>query len=486
MSPFTPTSREICLLALFLVFLLCLSTTFPQNATPISDLIQQYSYGGQEEMDVLPATLETQYTLQSLNPPLSWGVGQVPQTKIVVHVPGWTIFDRLYILNGTAYIVSDQPETIPDRSRMTSTAAQIQNGPVAEAARIPGDKEMQIISTSEARKLFGTEADRLDGVTWLANDPKQFVTHYYHWSAELFFGFWRTYSSLDTSIPPTGETSLPSPRRMIFSHIDAANWRDYAAMNQWVLRASFPSISLEFMNDWKERADMGRPFVLDRVVFADRAAAMHGELFLRTQRTAANAFALPGSVNWWSPIRNNVVSFAGLDDNDGAVAVQGVASRPVITYISRQGWGRRMLIPEDHERLVEELYNLRDTYGYEVNIVEMDKLSRIEQFQLAGRTTIMMGVHGNGLTSLLWMRPTPRSTVMEFFFPEGFAHDYEYTTRALGMVHHGFWNDRHFTRPDVPPVNYPEGFQGNRIPIDGAAVARLCRERLTLAEEADD
>ena len=31
---------------------------------------------------------------------------------------------------------------------------------------------------------------------------------------------------------------------------------------------------------------------------------------------------------------------------------------------------------------------------------------------------------------------------MEFFFPGGFAHDYEYTTRALGMVHYGFWGDR--------------------------------------------
>jgi hypothetical protein len=52
----------------------------------------------------------------------------------------------------------------------------------------------------------------------------------------------------------------------------------------------------------------------------------------------------------------------------------------------------------------------------------------------------MMGVHGNGLTSLVWMKPNPRSTVMEFFFPQGFAHDYEYTTRALGMQHFGFWD----------------------------------------------
>jgi hypothetical protein len=31
------------------------------------------------------------------------------------------------------------------------------------------------------------------------------------------------------------------------------------------------------------------------------------------------------------------------------------------------------------------------------------------------------------LTHLLWMKPTPRATVIEFFFPKGFAHDYEFT-----------------------------------------------------------
>lgn len=163
-------------------------------------------------------------------------------------------------------------------------------------------------------------------------------------------------------------------------------------MNQWTLRASFPSISMEFMNDFKERADMGRVFVFDRAVLADRAASMYGENFLRTQRTAANPFALPGSVNWWSTIRNNVVAFAGLGESGGAESVQGVDSVPIITYISRQDWGRRMLIPEHHERLVRELHNLHDTYGYEVNIVSMDHMSRIEQFQLAGRTTVSIFV----------------------------------------------------------------------------------------------
>jgi hypothetical protein len=50
-----------------------------------------------------------------------------------------------------------------------------------------------------------------------------------------------------------------------------------------------------------------------------------------------------------------------------------------------------MLIQEDHERLVEELYKLRDQYGYEVNVVSMDKLTRAEQIALAARTTVRVG-----------------------------------------------------------------------------------------------
>lgn len=38
----------------------------------------------------------------------------------------------------------------------------------------------------------------------------------------------------------------------------------------------------------------------------------------------------------------------------------------------------------------------------------------------------------------------------------------------------------------MPIPNYVKGFQGNEIPIDGEAVARLCVLRLSLNEEEDD
>ena|ERR1700733_6774122 len=127
------------------------------------------------------------------------------------------------------------------------------------------------------------------------------------------------------------------------------------------------------------------------------------------------------------------------------------------------------------------------------------------------------------------MNPTPRSTIIEFFYPGGFAYDYEWTTRALNMIHYGFWGSEYVTatslhgivnwshlctellqvqnchqvrfivasehkllKSHVLLVAYPtgvngdEGFQGNSIPLDGKKVAELIHWRLSLAEEGDD
>ncbi|KAJ6620732.1 hypothetical protein B0H10DRAFT_2020318 [Mycena sp. CBHHK59/15] len=477
MAPAPPSRREFALVLVLLLGILYFSNSrVPDYLAAVPSPALSYN-----EPSSIVSTLQEE-TPQIYDTRLTWGTNEVPQTKVVASVPGWSIIDRLYIFRGVVYIVSDEPENVPDPEDMYSKGLEIEPGRAAEDARLPDGEDIRIISTAEAKDLFGTGASVIDGVTYFVNDHPQFIRHYYHWSAELYFGYWRTYSSLDPSITTEGKTALPPPRRMFFNRVDAFRWRDPTDMNQLVLRSSFPDLTMEFLDDWDDRVKMGVPFVFDRVVLADRSAAMRAYNYQRYQRTAAVAFPLPGSMNWWMTIRNNVVQFAGMDPTTGS----GTTSNPVITYISRQAWGRRMLIKEDHELLVKELYRLRDENGWEVNIVLAEKMNRVEQIQLAARTTIMLGVHGNGLTNLVWMHPTPRATVMEFFFPGGFAHDYEYTARSLGITHYGFWGSASFTSPDTPVNAYPEGFQGDAIPINGAAVARLCFDRLTLALEVDD
>lgn len=78
---------------------------------------------------------------------------------------GWTIFDNLYILNRTMFIVSDQPEAIPNRTYMISRGIPMKNGPGEREKRLPTDEDMRIISTGEAKKLFRESAGIIDGVS---------------------------------------------------------------------------------------------------------------------------------------------------------------------------------------------------------------------------------------------------------------------------------------------------------------------------------
>jgi hypothetical protein len=71
----------------------------------------------------------------------------------------------MYILNGTVFLVSDHPSTLPGKEQMTSTSAQIMTGLAAELTRLPTDKEIRFVSTVEANHLFGSGADIIPGVT---------------------------------------------------------------------------------------------------------------------------------------------------------------------------------------------------------------------------------------------------------------------------------------------------------------------------------
>jgi hypothetical protein len=232
-------------------------------------------------------------------------------------------------------------------------------------------------------------------------------------AAELLVGLWRTYSSLDLSISSNGMTKLPSPTRMVFPNVPAGKWNDYAKMNSFLSRAIFPSMSYEYESDFADRVDTARAFVFERVIFADRAAAFRGPVFQQTWRTASEAVTLKASRYWWTPIRKALLEFVGASPSSTIDEIMGVGheeaetpeidlvaleaeegeleeekeqrlqhqkavkqekvGKPVITYVSRQEWGRRMLLPKGHDSLVHELKELEKKYGWEVSHLRLSK-----------------------------------------------------------------------------------------------------------------
>ncbi|KAK0184841.1 hypothetical protein F5146DRAFT_1168979 [Armillaria mellea] len=416
--------------------------------------------------------------------PLQTVHGDLPHTSIVHHAPGWTLFRNLYMSNGTLFLLSSN-RSFPEFRLMTSPGIPADNTPEYFALSEPTSQHMDYITPSEAQQRWGGKTQNcvwtVEGNTLLVNEHSQFLGHFYHLVAELFFGvqaFWHGAFSEPSAVVPMGGADRPG-------------------FNAYFMHAAFPSVAIEDKQDWEDRIAATSESSVDRawhfplVLLTDRSASHRGAVCgSQTQRIASEAWEymrdqsrLMGSKvgGWWEPIRASVLRFSGLDvvrpDGDDLA----MPDKVVITYISRQNTERRRLTDEAHDSLVkalEELVERKKDEGWELNIMYAEQMSKDAQVHAAARTTIMLGVHGNGLTHLLFMPPTKVSTVVEIFYPGGFAHDYQWTTRALGMSHVAVWNDTYYTHPNKPGVDYPSGFQGNHIPVHGPTVAQIIEDRI--------
>jgi hypothetical protein len=55
----------------------------------------------------------------------------------------------------------------------------------------------------------------------------------------------------------------------------------------------------------------------------------------------------------------------------------------------------------------------------------------------------MLGIHGNNLLDSVFMKPSPQTTLMEFFPPDMFSRDRELAAHALGMHYVAWWNHQY-------------------------------------------
>lgn len=453
-----------------------------------------------------------------------------PRTKVINHAPGWTMFDNIYMSAGTMFVVADAEQEMvekdgwyngyPLRRMMISTGKPAYATEESMKEREPSDKDLFFISREEAVSRWGDQVYEIEGHSWLFWEAPQFYSHFYHFVAESLFGFWAFHAgTLDAHITARGETTAPLPSRAIFPFCKPENIRDSSKFNMLYMKAAFPATTLETSSDWEDRIhftrDGTRAWRFAHATLGDRSASFRGRICgLQNQRIAAEARQVTEARTtrwWWEPIRRAVLRHARVSEEiidivinsnarfDDAPTTGGIGGEMrsipkketpiVITYISRQG-GRRSLLEDDHIRLVTELTRLCEKRGWEFNHVKAQLLTQEEQLALAAKTTVLVGVHGNGLTHLLSMAPTMLSTVVEIFGKPGFAHDYEWTARTLGMKHYGIWNDTTLEHPHYPEAKTPEKeFQSSSIPVQGDLVARTIEIRvdsvLSLLQQSD-
>ncbi len=136
-------------------------------------------------------------------------------------------------------------------------------------------------------------------------------------------------------------------------------------------------------------------------------------------------FAAPAVRDMSARVRR--VVRAQMDVNSGGAAR--------ILYVRRPP--PRCLVAEAEAELLRVLAR----FG-EVMICDFAAVPWAQQVRLAAAHDVMVGVHGNGLTNALWMRPG--SLLLELF-PDGVRHyDYQLFAELAGLAYAGFSGDRVF------------------------------------------
>ncbi|KAL4079402.1 hypothetical protein J3A83DRAFT_4085723 [Scleroderma citrinum] len=391
---------------------------------------------------------------------------ELPTTTLVKHVPGSTILDHVFLLNGTVYLVTDDPSFPPLGTIASSTQ---------KPAEVPQPHEWRILSTKQGRKVLGKYGGLIHGVTWLCTDA--------HPSNYTLFSLWRTYSSLNVSLHPSDPLVLPPPRRMFYPNIptligdkpdhDAPivpRQRSPAGFHPYLPKAAFPTLGLMFREDWEDFASMQAPFLMRRVVISDAGAAARS-------RNDIPPFALPldqltTSPQWWEPIRRNVAAFLGVDHEAKKNWVG--SQKAVITYLSRQDQtDGPKLKDSDHEALVDALQKLGNNYI--VNVVSAntpwkDRMTAIFQ------SMVIVGVHGSHLADSVFMAPSPRATLMEIFPPGTLTREAEVSMKSLNINHFVWWNDQSYNSKSLPLAVPPLESDSSEIPINVPALLKAIRK----------
>lgn len=118
-----------------------------------------------------------------------------------------------------------------------------------------------------------------------------------------------------------------------------------------------------------------------------------------TQELNAPEFSIvstsPSHEGFWSPLRKTLTrnflgylpTFASLTDRTVLTPPSDKSDKPVVTYVDRQGTGRR-LTEESHESLVDALRELEAEGVCEVQIVRMENVSLRDQVRLVARSAV--------------------------------------------------------------------------------------------------
>ncbi|WVR03762.1 hypothetical protein IAU60_000757 [Kwoniella sp. DSM 27419] len=401
---------------------------------------------------------------------------RISHTKWLGGVPGFQVFQNIWIKGNAMYLLNPERTTMPGMSRVVS-----------------GDIRWEVIRSASDPLLDGAEKSLvLEGSTVFINDGADtnqwhYLASYYHLVAEVLLGAIAALASVPATHDMVEEVragvEVPKvPERVVIPWPSAEGWRDPEGLNDVIMKGVFGENVVE-PNAWRSlssptHANDGWIF-MPRAVIVDRwASHRHNPLADATNKMQAAVLVRPHPPFFFTPTRLALFSHLSIEAPPARMEPQrSLRTMPKIVYVDRQNTDRK-LSPQAHAELAVALGEMEALGKATVGHKKMSRLSLREQIEAVADADILIGVYGEGMTHQLWM--PEGGVIMEILKPESFMRENQLVADVLNHQFIPIWDDRALSREewDKLPRQHGEGLlnNGEDVPLDGRFLRLLLEE----------
>ncbi len=336
----------------------------------------------------------------------------VASTKYVELPPPVSYLENLYFLHPFHFIAFGE-EVQPDK-----IMAPIPERPFRLVKILPDQKRI----TKKLMHLMNSPAHLFDGTTLiLMEDQGNLFFHFFH-LLEHLVGVWAFY----------GYEHAPDIKRIILAGATLQKhyyWEGPNQINQHVLSGLFPKAEILTWDRFVRQCGYGLA-CFERAVVSDRGiTTLYPECGKINKHLGA---ALPHI----DP--KNLQSFADSVHTYAQTKQEEHADQLRITYVKRSP--PRCLSESLEREFIEKISALPHV---RLKVVDFARISFQEQINIVGNTDVLIGVHGNGLSHVLFLPST--ACVIEIFPPDNHHLDYHVFADVRGIDYMGIlYKEREF------------------------------------------
>lgn len=268
-----------------------------------------------------------------------------------------------------------------------------------------------------------------EGTTlFLIDDPKTFLTHYFHFLEHLI-GIWEF----------GGYEYRHEVKHIVFCakqerDVDFS-WVGVNHIIQKLIQALFPNATIHTLKGIKNNHTS--PIFIPRTILSSRFCS--DEACVQINKMLGSTWQKI-ELEKMRQLRSIVLSHFNIPVIQGAKTTQ-------ITYLTRPE--PRRLPPSLESQFIKRIENVTKL---KVKVIDLATISYEEQLKIIANTDILISVHGNGLSHILFLPQT--ATVLEIFPPGFFTWDYQLLAKIQHLRYFGNSGDQWFyteTFPDFPP-----------------------------------